>query len=98
MGYKFREWEIPDYMMEGLDRYKNKGLEPGSFLREILCDNFVSAAGYADDNNLRNLPAYAAYLYNVMPLPAWGSEEKVKAWIAKLRERKVKADEIHDRN
>lgn len=81
MGYKFREWEIPDYMMGGLERYANDGTEPGDFLRYIICNDFVHAAGHADENNLKSLQAYAAYLHNVMPALAWGSEEKFTKWM-----------------
>ena len=82
MGYKFREFEIPDYMMSGLERYKNYGRAPGGFLEKIICNDFVMATGHADDNNIKVLPAYAAYLYNELPRGAWGSEQIYNQWTA----------------
>lgn len=81
MSYTFRQWQIPDRMLAGLDRYLVHGIMPGDFLRLILVNDFVRAAGRADDENLANLPAYACWVYNECPSDAWGSAEKVAAWI-----------------
>lgn len=68
-------------MMAAIDRYLNHRLEPGSFLTAILSNDFVRATGRADSENLANLPAYASYLYNEMPMSAWGSREIVHEWL-----------------
>jgi hypothetical protein len=82
--YVYRDFYIPAHMMEGLDRYIKYGIEPGSFLLSVLkAQSLIDVMGNADDENLHNLPAYGAYLYNKMPSAAWGSEEKVYAWMAK---------------
>ena len=79
--FVFNEFYIPERMMEGLTRYVEQHIEPGRFLRKVLENDLVGAAGYADEENLRNLPAYAAYMYNEMPAICWGSEEKVNNWL-----------------
>jgi len=79
--YEFRGFRIPDYMRPALDRYVREGLAPGDFLRAVLCNDLVEAAGRADGNNARNLVAYVGFMYNVMPSGCWGSPENVKAWI-----------------
>ena len=38
------------------------------------------AVGQADRENLRNLPAYASYLYNEVSADCWGSPGKVREW------------------
>lgn len=81
MGYQFREFEIPDRMMNGIDNYVNHRLEPGGFLSAIIENNLVSAIFRADDENIRNIPAYVAYFYNEVPSVCWGSREKMKEWL-----------------
>ena len=83
--YIFKEFAIPEYMTGGLEGYLNHGLEPGSFLMAVLCNDFVGVCAHADDTNLRNLPAYAAYLYNFAPTNSWGSEGKVNEWMRAKR-------------
>lgn len=83
-AYTFREFEIPDRMMGGLKRYVEHGIEPGSFLMAVLRNDLHDAVGRADDENIRNLPAYVSYLYNEAPSPCWGSPEKVQAWLARF--------------
>ena len=83
--YEFRGFYIPDYMMDGLKRYIEQGIEPGSFLTAVLCNDLNGAVGRADDQNVKNLPAYIGYLYNEAPSPCWGSPEKVKAWMKTKR-------------
>ena len=80
MGYKFRNFEIPDYMMGGLERYINHGIMPGHFLTAVLENDLKEAVSQADDNNMKNIPAYMGYLYNEAPSGCYGSPEKVKAW------------------
>lgn len=85
-GYEFREYYIPVRMMPGLERYRDHGVLPGQFLTAILENDFMEAAGRADDENLSNLPAYAGYLYNKMPRGSWGNKEIVAAWAKAKRE------------
>jgi len=79
-NYNFRHWYIPERMLESLERYKNDGTIPGDFLVSILSNDLVAACGRADDENLANLPAYGAYVYNELPGPSWGSKENVLLW------------------
>jgi len=81
MGYKFRDFEIPDYMMGGLERYINDGVEPGHFLTAVICNDLRDAVDRADSANMANLPAYVGYLYNKAPAGCWGSRSKMAAWI-----------------
>lgn len=79
--FVFNEFYIPERMMVGLNQYVEQHIEPGGFLRKVLENDLVGAAGTADEENLRNLPAYAAYMYNEMPEMCWGNKEKVNNWL-----------------
>ena len=82
-NYQFNEYAIPDYMGGGVDRYIEHGIEPGSFLSAVICNDLFEAIGRADEQNTRNLPAYCAYFYNEAPGACYGSKEAMKAWIEK---------------
>lgn len=72
---------IPLHMREGARDYVEKGIKPGSFLYNILINDFVSAAGCADSINQRYLYQWAAWLINELPQSCWGSEWAVQRWI-----------------
>lgn len=78
--YDFRGYTIPARMMGGLERWIEKGILPGEFLQAVLENNLFAAAGRADSENMFNLPAYCAFLYNECPSNCFGSPEIVKAW------------------
>lgn len=75
------EWsEIPPHTLYTLCSYIIAGVQTGDFLREVLSNNFVEAACRADSRNQRALVPIAKFVYNVVPVGAWGSAEKVAAW------------------
>ena len=79
--YRFRDFYIRPDMLEGIQIYIEHGLDPGSFLTAVICNDLNEAVGRADDENLHNLPAFVAYFYNECPAPCWGSRGKMVAWI-----------------
>jgi hypothetical protein len=79
--YTFQDFYIPERMMPGIKRYIEERIQPGRFLTAVICNNLKVAVMYADEENVRNLPAYVAYFYNETPSTCWGSEEEMKAWI-----------------
>ena len=81
--YKFREFGIPERMRSGITLYINNGIRPGRFLTAVICNNLKEAVMYADDENIRNLPAYVNFFYNHTPGDCWGSEEKMQIWLQK---------------
>jgi hypothetical protein len=50
---------IRDDMLAALKAYVDRGVPLGDFLRCIVSNNFVEAAGRADFQNYANLQAYA---------------------------------------
>ena len=86
MTYEFKGFYIPDRMMGGLTRYIEDGIPPGDFLTAVISNDLSEAVGRADEENLRNLPAYIGYLYNKAPSGCWGSMTKMHDWMEKKYE------------
>ena len=82
MSYKFREFYIPERMMPAIERYVKERVAPGDFLQAVISNDLRLACAYADEENLRNLPAFIAYFYNETPSGCWGSREKMIEWIS----------------
>lgn len=72
---------IPPYMIDGVKRYVLHGIPPGDFLRALLCNDFMEAAGRADDYNFAALGQWARFLYNHVPGECRGSPEHYTAWL-----------------
>lgn len=79
--YTFRNFYIPKRMMDELQRYIENRVSPGDFLTAVIQNDLKEAVSRADDENLINLPAYVAFLYNHAPIGCWGSRENFKCWI-----------------
>ncbi len=73
------EADIPPHMIDGVMEYILRGHIPGSFLELIFLNDFAHAAQIADMHNRHALFQWATLLYH-MPVKAWGSAEKMKAW------------------
>ena len=78
--YNFFEWTARGDMIASLDKYARTGGRHylGHFLTAIVENDLMKACSNADSDNKRNLPAFAGYLYNQMPIGSHGSPEAVK--------------------
>ena len=85
-NFFFRDAHIPRYMIGSILRYVNEKISPGHFLRAVFENDFINAAGKADENNCEILYVYAALLVNHFPDRAYGSKEAVKGWLASREE------------
>ncbi len=74
------EFYIPARMFPGIERYINHGIPPGNFLRAIIKNNLKEAVMYADDENIKNIPAYVNFFYNYAPENCWGSPQELVDW------------------
>lgn len=81
--------QIPDHMRDGLMLYLTDGVQPGQFLTSILANDFVHAASRADLDNQEALWDWTVVLNN-LPIAAWGSPNKVAAWIKGKGMRKLR--------
>lgn len=79
--YSYNEYFIPERMMPAIQRYVKNHVKPGAFLQAVIRNDLFDAIGFADEENLKNLPAYAAYFYNETPSDCWGSREKMEKWL-----------------
>ncbi len=86
LTYSNQGFTIPPHMMTHLMAYVQNGAPVGDFLFSVLSNNFCKAVFHADGTNLKELPAYAWFVYNRMPQHSHGSPEKVEAWIARFQE------------
>lgn len=90
-SYEFRGFTIDAHMMEGIRNYVEHGIEPGSFLSAVICNDLKGAVAAADFRNMPNLPAFVGYFYNEAPSQCWGSNEKMIAWMAKRSVERLEA-------
>lgn len=79
--YVFRGMVARPEIIQALERYVQMRCPVGGFLTALLANDLKEACGRADDDNLHNLPALVAYVYNHIPAHAWGSYERVAAWL-----------------
>ena len=63
------------HMVDGLRLYFERGIEPGSFMTAVLCNDLKEACGRADHINRHLIFQIVAWLYNEAPYASWGSEE-----------------------
>ena len=84
-GYTFKDFYIPERMVAALERYVHDGIEPGDFLAAVICNDLHEACNRADDENIWNLPAYAAWFRNEAPASCWGCREAMDRWIEMKR-------------
>lgn len=79
----FAHYEMTEQSKESLYNYFVHGLEPGSFMTSMLCNDLCGAAGRADFVNIGLLGEYAKWLVNHAPYQSYGSPEAVKGWLNK---------------
>ena len=72
---------LPDYMRDRARAYVENGEPVGSFLTAVFENNLVEALGRADMENRAAIFVWTRWLYNDVPMDAWGSPEKVAAWL-----------------
>lgn len=76
---------IPARTLDALHMYECKGIPTGGFLYAVLTNDLFAAVEAADTDNIKALKAICEYVYNQLPAGAWGSPEKVKAWLNRTR-------------
>ncbi len=73
---------LPPHMADGVLRYIRQGIPGGHFLTAVFSNKLVDAYERADESNTRAMRNWAAFLYGCAPSNCWGSEQKVREWIA----------------
>jgi len=85
-AYRFKDFSISPRMVRAIKRYIEHGIGPGHFLTAVICNDLRGAVWQADEENMRNLPAFVTYFYNEAPSTCWGSHEKMVAWMNGMRD------------
>ena len=73
--------DISDIVQQSLENYFCYGLHPGSFLTGVLTNNLVQAVNSADHWNKTRIVQISKWVQHNAPEWAWGSPEKMKAWM-----------------
>jgi len=78
------DWnKVPQHMRDGLRLYFDHGIEPGSFMTAVLCNDLRESFGRADHINRERLFDIVSFLYCDAPSSCWGSPEKVREWVGR---------------
>ena len=72
--------KLPEQYRDGMRRYFERGVMPGSFLRSVLANDLVNACGRADEIGRVNLFEIVTWCYWELPSNAWQSLDAVDAW------------------
>jgi len=76
----YHKYQVPLYMVDGLKRWIERGIYPGSFLTAVIENDLFAALSNADETNINALPAYGYFFYNEAPHGCYGSKKIAKAW------------------
>ncbi len=79
------DYNIPPAVLVGLELYRDSSLPTGGFLAAVLENNLIKAVGLADNFSMSALKDIVMWCYWELPSQAWGSKEKVAAWLEEGR-------------
>jgi len=71
---------IPKHMHDAVARWITRGIEPGSFLRAVICNDLAGAVLMADEDNLIALRSWVLFFYDCAPSGCWRSPENFREW------------------
>ena len=71
---------LPEIYREGMRRYIEEGILPGSFLMAILSNDLYSSVAQCS-GPIEYLEIVVKWLYNEAPSRCWGSPKQVRDWI-----------------
>jgi hypothetical protein len=74
-------------MCDSVRNYIEYGIQPGSFLSAVICNDFAMAAVKADQQNGAALREWAMFFLNEVPPTAWGCYGTMIAWMQFKSER-----------
>jgi len=84
------ECKVYDNLHWGLWMYLEYGVIPGDFLKACLENNLKIALAVASTQHWDYIFGVVMFLYNHVPLEAWGSAEKVQLYSKKTKRTNVK--------
>lgn len=82
---------LPEHMRDGARLYIEYGVEPGSFMSAVICNDLREAMGRADSINRERLFDIVCWFHNEAPSMSWGSREKMRAWVSAREAERVES-------
>lgn len=82
--------KIPRETIRHIRGYADHGGDLPGFFRPLMENNLVDAVLQSDEANAAALYQIAKYIFNEIPLDAWGSPKKVRAWLKMKRAKRPK--------
>ena len=78
----FNQWDVPMDFADPMANYLVYGYEPGSCFTAVLANDFIGAIRSSHPSNtVEAFKALAGWLYSHVPPEAYGSYDKVQAWL-----------------
>jgi hypothetical protein len=90
MTYRAFGMEVPEHIIESLQRYIDHGVPTGGFLRAVIENDLYLSVSMADEINIRIIPAILAYLVNNAPTGCWGRTGIFDKWLEFKHEDRVR--------
>lgn len=72
---------LPEYMRDGARAYVERGMA-GDFILAVASNNLRESYARADETNAEAMREWVRFFHNHVPGLAWGSPERVRAWMA----------------
>ena len=76
--------KLPSGLVPGMQLYIEEGVQPGSFLTAVLCNNLRESFAKADDFNQKLMFEIVKWMWNEIPATCWGSPKAVLKWMQKF--------------
>ena len=75
-------WRVPKEYADPIYNYLIHGFEPGSFFSAVFANDFMSAMLRSHPaNTVEALKTVSGWILNNCPHEAWGSHDRVRAWL-----------------
>jgi len=75
----------PNNIGRALQRYVEKGVNPGSFLEAVLKNDLIQSCASADMTNLALIYDIVKWIYNNLPTVYYGSKSRYDNHVAKFK-------------
>jgi hypothetical protein len=78
----FKQWDVSQDFADPMANYLVYGYEPGSCFTSVLANDFIGAIRSSHPTNTVNsFKSLAGWMYDHMPREAYGSYDRVRAWL-----------------
>lgn len=79
------DYNVPQHTQAAIVRFVEHGYMPGGFLTALLTNNLFLAVDTADRLNKAAIPEIVRWVFNNLPLGAYGTEDKMMDWCRKVQ-------------